>query len=181
MKQKTPRTVELDVRPYLHKKMEPFQLIMDQVKSLEVEDTFVLHATFKPTPLLGVMKMRGYVNKTRQIDKDHWIVTFVNKKNKKALETFESDAQDIEDIQNRQEALKVNAKKTIELDNRGLEPPQPMIRTLSALEKSQSGDEIIIHNDRVPVFLIEELNILGYPFKIEDQADGSARVIIQKR
>lgn len=180
MKPKAPRTVELDVRPYLHKKIEPFQVIMDHVKSLEIDDTFVLHATFKPTPLLGVMKMKGYVNKTEQLDKDHWTVTFVHKKNKESLKTFGINVQAEEDIQHESKALKLNVKKTIQLDNRGLEPPQPMIRTLNALEKSKSGDEIIIHNDRVPVFLIEELNTQGYPFKIEDQVDGSAKVIIQK-
>lgn len=70
--------VTLDVRPHLHKKLEPFKLIMDTVKTLNEDDIFVLHATFKPTPLLGVLKLRGYVNKVEKIEKDHWITTFVN-------------------------------------------------------------------------------------------------------
>jgi len=70
--------------------------------------------------------------------------------------------------------------KLIELDNRGLEPPQPMLRTLQALEESHAGDRIRIHNDRLPMFLIEELQRLGYPFEVEHQSDGSAKVTIDK-
>ena len=43
------------------------------------------------------------------------------------------------------------------LDNRGLEPPQPMMRTLKTLEKMKSGDSLAIINDRRPMFLYEEI------------------------
>lgn len=167
--------VELDVRPYLRKKLEPFQVIMDTVKNLNPEDTFVLHATFKPTPLLGVMKTKGFSNKTEKLDKDHWVVTFVHKSRKDAFAEEE-----------KAKAVKKTAAdpdagpQVYHLDNRGLEPPQPMIRTLAKLESSNPGDQVVIHNDRVPVFLIEELNSLGYTYDIEEQPDHSAIVTIHK-
>lgn len=71
-------------------------------------------------------------------------------------------------------------KRVTELDNRGLEPPQPMVRTLQALEDSRVGDQVKIHNDRLPMFLIEELQRLGYPYQVEHQEDGSAKVTIDK-
>ena len=55
-----------------------------------------------------------------------------------------------------------------------------MMRTLNALEKCRKGDRVVIHNDRVPVFLLEELQSLGYPYEIEELPDGSARVTIHK-
>ena len=184
MNQQTTRTVELDVRPHLRKKLEPFQLIMNTVKSLEKGDVFVLHATFKPTPLLGLMKTKGFVHQTEKAADDHWIVTFVHKKNKHRLEETRTRVDEPEDsLSNRSstETAVENGDPTItELDNRGLEPPQPMVRTLSALERSRPGDEVIIHNDRVPVFLIDELNNLGYRYTVEEQPDGSAKVRIQK-
>ncbi|MBS4209406.1 DUF2249 domain-containing protein [Bacillus sp. FJAT-50079] len=172
------RTVELDVRPYLREKIEPFKIIMDTVKSLEMDDVFVLHATFKPTPLLGVLKMRGFVNKVEKKEKDHWIVTFVNKKNRHLLNIDPNEVIEPASVSPKKKTER--AAKTIELDNRGLEPPQPMMRTLAALDRSQPGDQVLIHNDRVPVFLIEELNGLGYPFHVEEQTDGTAKVKIQK-
>lgn len=55
-----------------------------------------------------------------------------------------------------------------------------MMRTLAALDRCKPGDEVVIHNDRVPVFLLEELNGLGFPYSVEEQPDGSAIVKIRK-
>jgi TusA-related sulfurtransferase len=174
-----PQTIELDVRSHLRQKLEPFKLIMDQVKKLKKEDTLILHAIFKPTPLLGIMKVKGYVNKVEKIENDHWITTFIHKSRKHELENH---LEDIDEFNNE----KINEKRrdhsrAYELDNRGLEPPQPMIRTLKKLEEAQAGDTVKIHNDRVPMFLIEELNTLGYPYEVESQSDGSAKVTIIKK
>ncbi|MGO4268599.1 DUF2249 domain-containing protein [Paenibacillus sp. TAF58] len=73
---KKARIIELDVRPYLRKKLEPFKLIMDAVSALEQEDVLILHATFKPSPLFGVMKVKGYAHMEEEIDAQYWIVAF---------------------------------------------------------------------------------------------------------
>lgn len=67
-----------------------------------------------------------------------------------------------------------------ELDNRGLEPPQPMMRSLAKLEELQPGDELTIHNDRIPAFLLPELDDLGYRYDVMEQPDGSCKVKIGK-
>ncbi|NNV04026.1 DUF2249 domain-containing protein [Anoxybacillus sediminis] len=174
----SPQIVELDVRPHLRKKLEPFQLIMETVKTLGPDDTFVLHTTFKPVPLLGLMKAKGFAYKTERLANDHWKVTFVPRARKGELEGSEPD--DESRLGEAPSTASPEAPQTIELNNRGLEPPQPMIRTLKALEGCRTGDRVVIHNDRVPVFLIEELRALGYPYTVEEQPDGSARVTIQK-
>ena len=66
------------------------------------------------------------------------------------------------------------------LDNRGLEPPMPMVRTLEALESMQDGDVLTIHNDRLPVYLLPQLEEQGASYRVEELADGSARVRIVK-
>jgi TusA-related sulfurtransferase len=66
------------------------------------------------------------------------------------------------------------------LDNRGLEPPIPIVRTLEALEEMAAGDVLTIYNDRVPVYLLPQLEELGASYQVEEQADGSARVRIVK-
>lgn len=202
MLKKQPRVVELDVRPFLREKKEPFQLIMDQVKALNKEDTFILHATFKPTPLLGLLKLKGYGNEIEKVENDHWIVTFRHKSQKNAKATLQDVQENLEtgqetgepgdscdavhyvdrDITEIRDSCDGGAAKapTIVLDNRGLEPPQPMIRTLHALERCKSGQSVQIHNDRVPMFLIEELKSLNYPFEVEEQPDGTAIVVIHK-
>lgn len=187
------RIIELDVRPQLSKKLEPFQLIMNTVKGLDPMDVFVLHAPFKPTPLLGILKMRGYSHSSERVNAEHWRTTFVHRKNKtwskegtfhtaKDLNQEETptgctgEPDSSEFIYSSDEPL----SPTITLDNRGLEPPQPMMRTLAALKRCEPGQMLLIHNDRVPVFLMEELINLGCSYTVEDQADGTAKLRIVK-
>lgn len=66
------------------------------------------------------------------------------------------------------------------LDNRGLEPPQPMMRTLAKLEELQSGETLQIINDRRPMFLYEQLDELGYKHSTEPNEDGSYTITITK-
>ncbi|GGJ95436.1 hypothetical protein GCM10007063_17420 [Lentibacillus kapialis] len=66
------------------------------------------------------------------------------------------------------------------IDNRGLEPPQPMMRTLKALDRLKSGDSLSIINDRRPLFLYEELDDRGYIHETEAQEDGSFKITITK-
>ena len=66
------------------------------------------------------------------------------------------------------------------LDNRGLEPPLPMMRTLEAYELLSPGETLIIHNDRVPVYLLPQLEERGAEYLVHPQQDGSARVEITK-
>ncbi|WP_248925924.1 hypothetical protein [Paenibacillus hamazuiensis] len=54
-----------------------------------------------------------------------------------------------------------------------------MVRTLHALADCQAGDQVKIHNDRVPMFLIEELKQLRYLYTVELQSDGSAIILIR--
>jgi Predicted redox protein, regulator of disulfide bond formation len=185
MNEQSANIVELDVRPYLRKKLEPFQVIMDTVKKLEPNDIFVLHATMKPMPLFGVLKVRGLVGKAEQVAADHWVVTFVNKKNRSWLDRLGSASVEQPAIESQEKHCDAaedleEQSRIITLDNRGLEPPKPMIRTLSALDRLKPGDAVVIHNDRVPMFLLEELQSLGYPHTVEEQSDGSAKVTIRK-
>ena len=66
------------------------------------------------------------------------------------------------------------------LDNRGLEPPQPMMRTLKNLDQMTDGEKIAIINDRRPMFLYEELDERGYKHETEEQGDGSFKITITK-
>lgn len=66
------------------------------------------------------------------------------------------------------------------LDNRGLEPPEPMMRTLQALEELEVGQNLTIINDRRPMFLYEELEQRGYASETMERNDGSYQITIRK-
>lgn len=174
------KVVELDVRDDLKNKLEPFQKIMSTVKSLEKEDIFILHSTIKPTPLLTIMKTKGYSNEVEKKGDDHFITTF--KKKKRSLLFWKKD----EDTPERppcpqHDELNTSDEKLFYLDNRGLEPPQPMMRTLARLNSMKNSEVLTIRNDRLPAFLIEELNQLGYEYTPKEMEDGSVEVKIVKK
>lgn len=191
MEGKKANIVELDVRPLLRQNQEPFAQIMEVANGLGPNDIFMLHATFKPTPLLDVMRVKGFVHIVERKDEDHWVAAFADRRLGPELsamfphlEVSSALADPTPDDGGgtpEADSTAPRQARTIRLDNRGLEPPQPMIRTLAALERCRSGDEVLIHNDRVPVFLFDELKQLGYSYTVDEQPDGSAKVSIRKK
>lgn len=70
--------------------------------------------------------------------------------------------------------------RVIELDNRGLQPPQPAIRILEALEGMGPEDVLVVMNPRRPAFLLPELAERGFTCEMEDQPDGTCRLVIRR-
>ncbi|MDE2006737.1 MAG: DUF2249 domain-containing protein, partial [Rhodospirillales bacterium] len=65
------------------------------------------------------------------------------------------------------------------LDNRGLMPPEPMVRILTALEALPTGAVIEAWNDREPLLLYPELEKRGAAIKVSREA-GGVRLLIRR-
>ncbi len=61
---------------------------------------------------------------------------------------------------------------TTEIDNRGLQPPEPMVRILAALSTLGEGDEIVALMDREPLLLYPELERRGFSWTFEERPDS---------
>ena len=72
--------VELDVRPILREGGEPFARIMETVEHVPPGHVLRLRATFKPVPLFGVMRTRGWKYWIEHGEGDDWIIWFYRKK-----------------------------------------------------------------------------------------------------
>ncbi len=59
----------------------------------------------------------------------------------------------------------------IELDNRGLQPPEPMVRILSALSELEDDSALIALMDRDPLLLYPELERRGFTSEIRPEQD----------
>lgn len=66
-----------------------------------------------------------------------------------------------------------NANDTVEVDTRGLEPPEPMMRILAAAEGLLEGQKIRALTDRNPVHLHAELDARGIRHVSNETCDGS--------
>ncbi|MDA8205406.1 MAG: DUF2249 domain-containing protein [Thermaerobacter sp.] len=67
---------ELDVRPVLQAGGEPFEQIMAFVAELPPGEGFRLWATFKPDPLLSVLRAKGYQGDAQEVSPNNWAVDF---------------------------------------------------------------------------------------------------------
>lgn len=61
---------------------------------------------------------------------------------------------------------------TAELDLRGLEPPEPMLRVLERLEATPPGGSFLARTDLQPVHLLPELTARGASYTSEAHPDG---------
>ena len=153
----TKRIEVLDVREMLRVKEEPFARIMAAVNVLGPEDVLELHATFQPDPLIRVLGKQGFAHAMIQEESEHFVVQF-----------YKEDT----DV------------PFFHLDNRELDPPIPMIRTLEFLESHETcatGDlGVEIWNVRVPALLLPELDDRGFSYDVHDAGNGMVQVKIRR-
>ncbi len=155
---------ELDVRPMLRAGEEPFQAIMDAVGALAPGESLRLIAPFRPVPLFSVMANRGFAASDRPLDGGDWEILFSPVDGMQAeigLATGSSPS-----------ALSWG-DPIEELDLVDLEPPEPMVRILEALEDLKPGDVLFALLAREPVFLFPELAKRQHEWAGNFDASGS--------
>ena len=74
----------------------------------------------------------------------------------------------------------MESQQRVLLDNRGLSPPEPMLRILTALESLTPGGQIIAKMDRRPIFLFPELDERGYTYSCDPAGEGGFLLTITR-
>lgn len=143
--------IDVDVRPILRAGGEPFSVIMAALERLEPGQGIRLTATFKPIPLFAVMADKGFSHSEQALDGGEWEVTFTPTETKPAAAPVSGKA-----------AFDAWPEPSVTLDNRDLEPPEPMVRILGAAEKLAPGATLSALLRREPVFLFPQLEKRGY-------------------
>jgi len=180
--------VELDVRDELGKGGEPFSRIMAAVAGLGEGQVLHLRAPFEPVPLFAVMAKRGFGHKTEQHADDDWSVWFFRQKAgaeqpaaATASPTAPAAARQSSDrvaAQTASDAESSGARTEVWLDVRDLEPPEPLVRTLEALESLPADHVLVQVNMRVPQFLLPILRERGFHFTIDESQANEVQVRI---
>jgi uncharacterized protein (DUF2249 family) len=171
------QVVELDVREALRRGEEPFSQIMAARRPVPPGGALRLRAIFEPAPLYAVLKKQGLDHWTEKHAEDDWEIWFfpagdgirdsgVGERAALAPESRIPDPGD-EDV--------------VVLDVRGMEPPEPMVHTLAALEQLPAGKTLLQINERVPQFLLPKLEELGFVYEVREQNDALVRVFIRRR
>jgi len=165
----TTALLDLDVRPILRAGGEPFGAIMQALETLEPDQGLRLFATFKPVPLFGLMESRGFTHEARELDGGEWEVLFRPAQADGIDENVESEFATTEAAW---------PAPTRHLDNRDLDPPEPMVRILSALETMSKGESLSALLCREPVFLFPELARRGHQWRGGFEPDGTTYKVV---
>jgi hypothetical protein len=174
--------VELDVRDELSKGGEPFSRIMGAVAGLAEREVLHLRAPFEPVPLFAVMQKRGFAHRTEQHAGDDWSVWFFRRQMAAEIPIAPtaSATQSVGASPNPadQGAENVPARTEVWLDVRDMEPPEPLVRTLEALESLPPESMLVQLNLRIPQFLLPILGERGFHFTIDESQPHEVQVRI---
>jgi uncharacterized protein (DUF2249 family) len=176
------RVVEVDVREDLRAGREPFSKILAAVRDVSAGEVLWLRATFEPVPLYTVLAKRGFLHEARAEGPEDWSVWFwlPDTSGGEPAAVAPPPAEPA-GTQAASEAPREPATATIRLDVRGLEPPEPMVRTLTALETLPEGHTLVQINVRVPQFLLPILAERGYAWEVDESPADHVVVRIRRR
>lgn len=154
--------VEVDVREDLRAGREPFSKIMAAVGVLRPDQVLRVRAIFEPVPLFTALGKRGFTHASRQEGPDDWSVWFW-----RAEPAVAGPPAAPAEQQPAPEAPSLDAA-TVWLDVRGLMPPEPLMRTLAALDTLPDGHQLVHVNARVPELLFPMLAERGFACELDD-------------
>ena len=167
------KKIKLDVREDIKNGADPFKKIMEAINKLKDGEALDLINSFEPFPLYSVLKNKGFEHITNKVPEGFEIIFFRNNAGNNVGAKPVKISEEADENQFSDEDLKNLAHKQniIELDVRGLEPPQPLIKIFSTLEGLGIGDALHIIHERKPIHLYPRLKDAGYKFLTEETGD----------
>jgi uncharacterized protein (DUF2249 family) len=162
-----PNIITLDVRADLRAGREPFSKIMDAVAALSAEQSLRILAPFEPLPLMELLGRQGFQPTAGANAAGDWEVLFTQGYGGSPVPVRPP-------VPPPGGGIAVGRPpELIELEARGLEPPQPLVTILEALGSLPAHAELRAHTDRRPMHLYAQLEERGFTGASQEQADGS--------
>ena len=160
-------TITLDVREDIRAGREPFSKIMATVARLEAGAKMVLITPFEPKPLFHVLAKQGFRHNCQRTATGDWQVLF------SPTEEIPTTTQSAPVSSLGCGSSVTHPAEVIELDARGLEPPQPLVFILEAVTALSTGAMLRARTDRRPMHLYPQLEERGFTGESQEQTDGS--------
>jgi uncharacterized protein (DUF2249 family) len=163
--------LEVDVREDLRMGKEPFSRIIDAVEKLGPDQVLRVRAIFEPVPLFRVLGKKGFEYETEEHAPEDWSIWFWRPAAEqpsageawRGRDAVEPAALPVaEPTANPQD-------ETIWLDVRGLRPPEPLTRTLAALDALPEGHTLVQIHNRVPQLLFPLLVERGFACEVDER------------
>ena len=152
----------MDVREDLRCGREPFGRILGAVDQLKAGQALRVIAPLRPTPLIGVMTNRGFTHQAKELGGGDWEVVFEREASQPAAPAPAAPP-----------PCPARPANVVQVDARGLEQPQPLVKILEALAALPDGAALHAQTDRRPMHLLPHLQARGYHGETEELNDGS--------
>jgi hypothetical protein len=66
------------------------------------------------------------------------------------------------------------------IDVRGAPPPQPLVAILKLVQSLGADDPVVVHHDRDPVMLYDELERIGWQAERIEGDEGEVRLLLRR-
>jgi uncharacterized protein (DUF2249 family) len=175
---------ELDVREDIRQGRDPFARIIAATEALPVGGRLRLRAPFKPAPMIHLLTRRGYTCAAQEGRGGEWSVLIERRRGgggplpspPPACPGRPSGRSGAPEASPPPEAPEspppAETPGAREVDARGLEPPEPMMRILEAVETLKPGETLLARTDRRPMFLYEQLEQRGCEGESREAEEG---------
>jgi len=166
------KAITLDVRAEFRAGLHPREKIQSALTQLGAGESLRLLVPFEPVPLLHWAASQGLAYQTQQVSEGDWEVLFTH------AATTQANPAPATALQNLH-TKRAATSEAIDLDARGLEPPQPLMRILEAVTRLPQGASLNARTDRRPIHLYASLQERGFIGNSKEQTDGSFITHIQ--
>ncbi|MBI2265685.1 MAG: DUF2249 domain-containing protein [Armatimonadetes bacterium] len=162
---------DLDVRAIIASGQEPFDLIMETVKGLSAGEGLHLVAPFEPAPLLRILAGKGFSHALMEEEGAFHVYFFRSRESKDASSAGEGVSHRVGDLPGH----------VVELDVRGLPPPEPFVRIMETLSSLPRNGLVLVHHSREPFPLYDQLAERGFTSRTEKIAENHYEIRISHK
>jgi uncharacterized protein (DUF2249 family) len=171
----TKNTVTVDVREDIRSGREPFLRVMKAVSELQSDEQLLLIAPFQPIPLFHVMERRGFAHRGGVVASGDWEILFTRQTNARPENAIAAITPEPSLVGTASPPAQI-----MEVDARGLEPPQPLVKILEAVSTLPANAALRALTDRRPLHLYPQLEERGFTAVTEEQTDGSFSTYVSR-
>lgn len=173
------KILELDVRGVIEAGEDPLDTILKKLKALQSGLVLKIVNSFEPTPLIELLKKRGYSSYTEDIN-DNLVFTWFYQEapGSQPIETMDAMLQSPEQSGSWPELMARYKDHLETIDVRSLPMPLPMHTILEALENLPIDEALHVYHKRIPVFLLPELHERKLSYCINEVSDAEVELLI---
>jgi uncharacterized protein (DUF2249 family) len=163
----------LDVREDIASNRDPLSKIMRSASEIGLGKILVVINDFEPIPLYDVLGKKGFVHRTEtQGESFHVLFKRVVSPKEIRSERHENGPRDI---------AADGDETVLEIDVRGLEPPEPMMRILKTLNTIDDNTILLVHHHREPMFLYDKLEERGFEAITNKLDEHHYKIVIRRK